>query len=192
VPVRPTLRCVLEDLALSVPSASVPLEEIDHLLLRKASEQFAAEDTPHERIRAIGDVVLLKVKAGRWRGAVYGDDDPGADVRDWLVACGTREEGVARRLLRRPARPGTTIEDTRARRARQHELPVHPCGMHCRCHRRSKRIRRERQAGSRNVESAASQTRAPGGTGSGAAASFPARRPSAACSPALTRARWTR
>jgi hypothetical protein len=63
-----------------------------HPLLQKAAEQFAAEDTPHERIRAIDDVVLFKVKTGRWRGAVY-SDDPEADVKDWLVAAGTREEG---------------------------------------------------------------------------------------------------
>jgi hypothetical protein len=36
--------------------------------------------------------VLFKVKTGRWRGAVY-SDDPEADVKDWLVAAGTREEG---------------------------------------------------------------------------------------------------
>jgi hypothetical protein len=45
-----------------LPPARVPLDEIDHPLLRKAEEQFAAEDTPHERIRAIDDVVLFKVK----------------------------------------------------------------------------------------------------------------------------------
>ena len=67
-------------------SRRFPLDEIDHPLLRKAAGQFAAEGTPHERIRAIDDVVLFKVKSGRWRGAVYSDDDPGADVRDWLVA----------------------------------------------------------------------------------------------------------
>jgi hypothetical protein len=92
MPVRPTVRCLREDLGLPVPPARVPLDEIDHPLLRKASEQFAAGDTPHERIRAIDDVVLFKVKTGRWRGAVYsGDSD--ADVKDWLVAAGTREEG---------------------------------------------------------------------------------------------------
>jgi hypothetical protein len=92
MPVRPTVRCLREDLELPVPPAHVPLDEIDHPLLRKAAEQFAAEDTPHERIRAIDDVVLFKVKTGRWRGAVY-SDDPEADVKEWLVAAGTREEG---------------------------------------------------------------------------------------------------
>lgn len=36
--------------------------------------------------------MLFKVKTGRWRGAVYGDD-PEAEVKEWLVAGGTREEG---------------------------------------------------------------------------------------------------
>jgi hypothetical protein len=53
MPVRPAMRCLREDPALPVPSASVPLDEIDHPLLRKASEQFAAGDIPHKRIRAI-------------------------------------------------------------------------------------------------------------------------------------------
>lgn len=91
MPVRPTMRCLREDLVLPVPSARVPLEEIDHPLLRKAAEQFAG-DTPHERIRSIDDVVLFKVKSARWRGAVY-SDKPEADVKNWLVAAGTREEG---------------------------------------------------------------------------------------------------
>lgn len=64
MPVRPTLRCLREDLALPVPPARVLLEEVDHPLLRKAVEQFAAEDGPHERIRAIDDIVLFKVKQG--------------------------------------------------------------------------------------------------------------------------------
>lgn len=92
MPVRPTLRCLREDLNLPIPSARTPLDQVDHPLLRKATEQFGASDTPHERIRAIDDVVLFKVKVGRWRGAVF-SADPDAEVRDWLVAAGTREDG---------------------------------------------------------------------------------------------------
>lgn len=92
MPVRPTLRCLREDLHLSIPPASTPLDQIDHPLLNKASEQFADPDTPHERIRAIDDVVLFKAKVSRWRGAVF-TDQPDTDVRDWLVAAGAREEG---------------------------------------------------------------------------------------------------
>jgi hypothetical protein len=91
--VRPTLRCLRDDLKLPLPTARVPLDEIDHALVRKAAEQFAARDTPHERITSIDDVVLFKVKTGRWRGAVF-PEEPEAVVQDWLVAAGIREEGA--------------------------------------------------------------------------------------------------
>lgn len=71
-PERPTLRCLRDDLFLPVPSPQTTLDRIDHPLLQKVSEQFAASDTPHERIRAIDDVILFKVKSGRW-GAVLND-----------------------------------------------------------------------------------------------------------------------
>jgi hypothetical protein len=85
---RPTLRCLREDLALAVPRADAPLEEISHPLLAKATERFADDRTPHERIAAIDDEVLFKVKAQRWRGAIWVD----AGI-PWLVAAGWREEG---------------------------------------------------------------------------------------------------
>ncbi|OHV34834.1 MULTISPECIES: hypothetical protein [Pseudofrankia] len=91
MPVRPTLRCLREDLRLPVPPASTPLDQVDHPLLAKATEQFADPDTPHERIRAVDDVVLFKVKIGRWRGAAYSDD--ATEVHAWLVAAGIREDG---------------------------------------------------------------------------------------------------
>jgi hypothetical protein len=62
---RPTIRCLRDDLHLQLPSARMPLDQLAHPLLDKASEQFADPDTPHERIRAIDDVVLFKVKIQR-------------------------------------------------------------------------------------------------------------------------------
>jgi hypothetical protein len=59
---RPTLRCLREDLDLPVPVVTVPLDEIHHPILAKAAEQFTAEEAKHERIRAIDDQVLFKVK----------------------------------------------------------------------------------------------------------------------------------
>jgi hypothetical protein len=80
---RPTSRCLREDLALAVPRADTPLEEISHPLLARATERFADDQTPHGRIAAIDDEVLFKVKAQRWRGAVWvGGGIP------WLVAPG--------------------------------------------------------------------------------------------------------
>ncbi|WP_370154735.1 hypothetical protein [Streptacidiphilus sp. EB129] len=69
-----------------------PLDELDHPLLAKADEQFADPDTPHERIAAVDDQVLFKVKVQRWRGALWSDDSS-ADVPLWLIAAGRREDG---------------------------------------------------------------------------------------------------
>jgi hypothetical protein len=77
---RPTLRCLREDLELPVPRADTPLEEISHPLLAKATERFADDHTPHERIAAIDDEVLFKVKAQGWR--VPSGAMPGS--RGWL------------------------------------------------------------------------------------------------------------
>jgi hypothetical protein len=85
---RPTMRCLRGDLVLPVPRVDTPLDEITHPLLAKASERFADDQTPQERISAIDDQVLFKVKIQRWRGAVWVDAD-----LPWLVAAGQREEG---------------------------------------------------------------------------------------------------
>jgi hypothetical protein len=82
-----------DDLSLPLPTARTPLDEIDHTLIKKAAERFADRGTTHERITSIDDMVLLKVKTGRWRGAVY-CDEPKAEVQDWLIAAGIREEGT--------------------------------------------------------------------------------------------------
>lgn len=86
-PARPTVRCLREDLQLAIPPVDEPLDELDHPLLTKTNEQFADSRTSRERIRAVDDNVLFKVKANRWRGAVWLDDLP------WLVAAGERESG---------------------------------------------------------------------------------------------------
>jgi hypothetical protein len=86
---RPTLRCLREDLGQAVPPADTPLEEVPHPLLAKATERFADEATPRERIASVDDQVLFKVKAQRWRGAIWTADD----AIPWLVAAGLREEG---------------------------------------------------------------------------------------------------
>lgn len=74
--VRPTIRCLREDLGLGLPLIDEPLDEIDHPLIKKANEQFAQPTGPRERIRSIDDVVMFKVKVQRWRGAVVEAGDP--------------------------------------------------------------------------------------------------------------------
>src|ERR1700677_897766 len=119
--VRPTLRCLREDLGPPPPTAQVLLDQIDHPLLAKASEQFAQADIPHERIRSIDDVVLFKVKAGRWRGAVFTDDEDGAEVRDWLGAAGTREGGPHEAFSAAPHPQGGAA---RQRYKAEHDKPL--------------------------------------------------------------------
>ena len=70
MPVRPTLRCLTDDLGLKIPPLDDPLDELDHPLLRKAHQQFAEQNSSRERISSIDATVLFKVKAQRWRGAV--------------------------------------------------------------------------------------------------------------------------
>lgn len=87
--VRPTLRCLTDDLGLKIPPIDDPLDELDHPLLRKANQQFAEQSIRRERISSIDATVLFKVKAQRWRGAVWID----AAGRPWMVVAGWREEG---------------------------------------------------------------------------------------------------
>jgi hypothetical protein len=114
--VRPTLRCLREDLALPVPRVDTPLDEITHPLLAKATERFADGQTPHERISAIDDQVLFKVKIQRWRGAVWVDDDLA-----WLVAAGQREDGSPEDFYAALAARGNAA---RARYNAEHSPPL--------------------------------------------------------------------
>lgn len=88
---RPTLRCLKDDLGLSLPPIAEPLDTLDHELLDDARR---ADEAPTERIRSIDDQVLLKAKPGgsRWRGALWQDrsTDPSPA---WLVAAGIRKDG---------------------------------------------------------------------------------------------------
>lgn len=119
--VRPTLRCLRDDLAMPIPSARVPLDTVEHPLLAKADEQFARSDARHERIRAIDDVVLFKVKVGRWRGAVHCDTAEGVEVPAWLVAAGTREDGSLDDFY---AALYTQAKAARQRHNAEHDRPV--------------------------------------------------------------------
>lgn len=53
-----------------MPSLTVSLDEVAHPLLDKAREQFV-DGVAHDRIRAVDDRVLFKIKSNRWRGAAW-------------------------------------------------------------------------------------------------------------------------
>lgn len=101
-PTRPTVRTLREDLKLPLPSARKPLDVLDHPLLVKARELFSDDETGHERIRAIDDEILFKVKVQRWRGAVWTDKD--LDLHLPLVptppAAGPSRQGAAQHHAR--------------------------------------------------------------------------------------------
>jgi len=87
--VRPTVRCVREDLGYpKLPPATLPLDRLDAPVLRKAQEVCRTDPPSTGRIASIDDRVLWKVKIERWRGAVWCDLP-----RRWLVAAGRREAG---------------------------------------------------------------------------------------------------
>lgn len=113
---RPTLRALTVDMHLPVPEVDIPLDALEHPLLAKASEQFVDGGGRHERIRAVADQVLFKVKVQRWRGAVWVDGD-----QPWVVAAGHREDGSGDDFY-------TALEaDARAARARynaEHAPPL--------------------------------------------------------------------
>jgi hypothetical protein len=79
---------------------------MDHPLLDKAREQFV-DGGAQERIRAIDDRVLFKIKRNRWRGAGWLDAS-----RPRVVAAGRREAGSTDDFYAQLAREG------RAARAR--------------------------------------------------------------------------
>ncbi|WP_131745727.1 hypothetical protein [Frankia sp. Cppng1_Ct_nod] len=69
---RPTLRCLQEDLDLPVPPVTRLLEDVEHPLLAKASDQFAEANAKHERIRAIDDTSLVQSHEPHRRGRAAG------------------------------------------------------------------------------------------------------------------------
>lgn len=103
---RPTLRVLRDDLRDGWESGRVqplagvdgldplsPLSELPHPIIRKASESFTddpALDNHAGRIRSSKDLVLLEIKSGQWRGAVWIDSE--IDVC-WLVAAGLAKGG---------------------------------------------------------------------------------------------------
>lgn len=107
--VRPTLRCLFEDLVGEVGPSElaeaaltarqkmvddphyvfpVPLTDAEHLLLDKANMLAATAGAERERIQVITDRRVFKVKAADRRGALWQDHDGVW----WLLAAGRRKD----------------------------------------------------------------------------------------------------
>lgn len=116
---RPTLRCIREDLtsdwgdvhhyrAISDLRACPPLDQLDHPVVGHAVATFGDADAEasRESISGLSDPMWWKLKTGRWRGAVYVDQDGQA----WVCAAGLRRGGedtdFYRRFMREVERAG--------------------------------------------------------------------------------------
>lgn len=94
-PVRPTLRCLREDLGITPPPINDPLHKLDHPVVRKVQmvpEEVAAGSA--ERIRSLTDRVWFKQRVGDYRAAVTSllAEDP-CRAGWWLGAAGARVAG---------------------------------------------------------------------------------------------------
>lgn len=90
--VRPTIRCLTDDLDLGLPTADKRLDDIDHPLISKAQqvpEAYSAGGA--KRIVSVSDRVWLKVKVTEWRGAATELNDADAATW-WLGAAGHRKD----------------------------------------------------------------------------------------------------
>src|SRR6266487_1321872 len=83
---RPTLRC-LADLGIDLPSAAVPLDDLEHPVLKKAADLAPAHPDNQIRIQAIEDTMVYRFTHGRHRVLTWLDADSnivwlcGADLR---------------------------------------------------------------------------------------------------------------
>lgn len=137
--VRPTLRCLLEDLGHEVAPEDlrkalrsfvhdqeedpnfllpIPLLATIHAVLDKANMLAGNETAERERIETISDRYAIKVKTGDRRGALWQDDDG----TWWLLAAGRRKDdgpGDFYRELERLSTDSSPIAPTEADRRYQ-------------------------------------------------------------------------
>ena len=104
--VRPTIRCVKDDLEVDLPSLGTRLEDMSHPLIERAqSIPDVVAGGGAERIAALDDLVWLKVKTSNLRGAVTSDGRKGLTPSSsaipaelgswWLGAAGVRQADSA-------------------------------------------------------------------------------------------------
>jgi hypothetical protein len=100
--VRPTIRCVLEDLLDEGSNGALreafrtaqwsdtllPLRQLEHPVLTRANELASDSAMHREPVKCITDRDCVKVKTGEWRGALWQD----AGGQWWLLAVGRRKD----------------------------------------------------------------------------------------------------
>lgn len=90
--VRPTMRCLTEDLGISLPSEDVDLGEIDHPLTAETRRLAPLSPEGQKRVLAIDDRLVYRVQFSDRRGATWVDEE---NQIVWLLGAGDRREGSA-------------------------------------------------------------------------------------------------
>jgi len=88
--VRPTLRCLIDDLHLPLPGLDVDLGSIEHPMLREARRLAPGSPKGQKRIPGIGSPLVHRIRVSDERGATWVDE---AHSILWLCAAGRRKEG---------------------------------------------------------------------------------------------------
>jgi len=87
---RVTLRCVRDDLDLSLPPIEIDLGSLEHPLVAEARRVAPTAPRGQKRILSIEHPLVYRLRHGRWRGATWVEAGAG---RFWLCAGAQREEG---------------------------------------------------------------------------------------------------
>lgn len=88
--VRVTIRCLSDDLGISLPRPDTDIGELDHLLLEECRRLAELAPRGQKRILSIDHPLVYRVTHGRWRGASWVDEE---HKLFWLLAAEQREEG---------------------------------------------------------------------------------------------------
>lgn len=86
---RPTLRCLVDDLAIDVPPLNVDLGELDHPFLRELRRIAPTSPQGQKRILSIAHPLVYRLRVSSERGATWLDD---ANEIVWLCAAHRRED----------------------------------------------------------------------------------------------------
>lgn len=86
---RVTIRCLVDDLGISLPDQDTDIGSLDHPLIDETRRITPSSPRGQKRIAAIKHPMVYRVRHGRYRGATWLDD---AEVV-WLLGAAEREEG---------------------------------------------------------------------------------------------------
>lgn len=84
------MRCLVDDLGISLPGPDTDIGELDHPLLKECRRLAELAPRGQKRILSIDRPLVYRVTHGRWRGASWVDE---GHKLFWLLAAEQREEG---------------------------------------------------------------------------------------------------